>query len=283
LIRYEDFLDNLENLPRKDILCLADNTELYYSEYSENQQSKIKELLKLASYDDFPNNFILDNVKIDVYGDKIYFKNSHKQICFIGDNGLIASPILYSVGSNEFLEKYKEAYTSHKQSSRWRAFTKVNAIKEFDNYITKDGGIVSLDDDDIKIICRNSGIKDSNTGVQLLTAAIENGGRKTESYARQFNLFIKNGFTPISICKFDIKTAPKAWLDINKLSRETDLNDIDVNLLRAQPEDIIFYIYTGNTEYIDFNEWVNSVEYSDSYDEAKAKRDNILLKLMEGH
>ena len=87
----------------------------------------------------------------------------------------------------------------------------------------------------------------------------------------------------MSICKFDISHASDSWLKQNGLSRETNIDTIDLSKLTLEPEDIIFYIYIGEELSINKYDWFNTIEYSDNYDEAKAKRDMILDNMMEGN
>ena len=96
------------------------------------------------------------------------------------------------------------------------------------------------------------------TGSQLLASAVKAGGKKLDSYSGNFDFYVKNGFEPISWCKFDEKYAPEGWK-----------KDID------KPEPIIFFKYVGigNVKNTDAEEFYKNIKFSTDYDEAQFVRD----------
>ena len=282
---YEDYirenLNNLGELSRNDFLYLSENVSLFFVDgFSERSLSRLRHLFKLVSYEDLPENFYTDSIQIKFVCGNPCFVNDRNQLCFEDNGVLISTPVLKLSDFETFINMYKEALIEHKITNRWKANTNVNELKDFDNYIVDDGSVVSLKDQDIKNICKST-YQSSYSGNQLLKAAIENGGIKSESYQSQFDLFIRNGFVPISACKFDIKRASKLWLKQNGLTKDSNLDEINLKELVLPAEDKIFYIYMNNESAIYFEEWIKTIEYSDNYDEARAKRDRILNRIME--
>ncbi|WP_252899456.1 hypothetical protein [Lactococcus fujiensis] len=62
---------------------------------------------------------------------------------------------------------------------------------------------------DIISVCRAD--NDNVRGTDLLKLAVENGGTKLDSYAGNHLFYTKNGFEPISWCKWDDEYAPEGW------------------------------------------------------------------------
>ena len=73
---------------------------------------------------------------------------------------------------------------------------------------------------------------------------------------------MKNGFSPISRCEFNEEFAPDGWTKG-----------------RDDPEDVVFYRYTGTKDIKDWEDIKNDVklfEGEDAYDQAMKYRDDIM-------
>lgn len=124
---------------------------------------------------------------------------------------------------------------------------------------TKGGSTVAVSPDgDIWGVCKNRNDKIFR-GKDLIELAINQGGKKLDSYEGNHNFYVKCGFEPVSWCKWDDDYAPSDW---------------DSGLAR---EDIIFYKYVGigkvNPAFIAMENFKNHVTASVDYDEAQKKRD----------
>lgn len=125
-------------------------------------------------------------------------------------------------------------------------------------HVTDGGSTIALDKGDIVSLCKNP--NDSLKGSQLLQFAVKNGGKKLDSYAGNHEFYIRNGFEPVSWCKWDDAYAPKGWKESG-----------------AKPEHIIFYKYTGKkSEYDTAEKFFESVPASRDYDTAYEERDKQL-------
>lgn len=95
--------------------------------------------------------------------------------------------------------------------------------------------------------------------------AVNNGGDRLDSYEGNHGFYIRNGFEPVSWCKWDQKYKPPGW----KPGRD-------------HPEDVIFYKYTGkrapkNVNWrTDLEGFKKRVKASGNYDKAQAKRDKSI-------
>lgn len=275
-------LNNLELLFTY-YLYISENIEKFYNDdFSERSLSYLSYLFTKIYQEGYPITFKQEDITVKAICGIIGVINRFKQLCYEEDGILFDTPILKKLDDlKTFLNKYKDAYKSHEFSSRWIFNTNKEDLNDSDNYMADDGSIISIKNNDIKNLCRNITHSSYKTS-QLLKAAVEYGGKISESYESQFNLFIKNGFVPISICKFDITRASSNWLKQTGLTKDFNLNTINTKYLAAPAEDIIFYIYMNNEYPINFNDWIQTVKYSDSYDDAKFKRDKFFNEIMEG-
>jgi len=273
-------INNLGDCSNKDFIDIRDNIEKYFPEYTSSQQSDIKELFKLVLRDGFPIQFKLDKVCIDIYEDKLCFKNSYNQVCYEENDILECMPIFYKVNGKEFKLSFTDSRNSQPVNIRWRVDDGYSEkdYEDFDNYITEYGSTVSIHDGDIISVCKN--LSDSTTkGLQLLKYAVKHGGNKLDAYSHLYRFYVTSGFTPISVCRWDDEFALPDWLEANRFKDDSwkELPDTNFNVKR---EDIIFFIYTETTNVtLDYEEWVEQVEYSKDYNEAKFKRDKILEEM----
>ena len=124
-------------------------------------------------------------------------------------------------------------------------------------HVTDGGSTIAIDNGDIVAVCKNPGdIK----GSQLLQFAVKNGGNKLDSYDGNHGFYIKNGFEPVSWCKWDQSFAPDGWEEAN-----------------CKAENIIFYKYTGReSEYKTPADFYKAIPASKDFDTAYEERDKNL-------
>lgn len=116
--------------------------------------------------------------------------------------------------------------------------------------VTKDGDIIS--------VCGNPG--DKLRGKDLLKLAVENGGKKLDSYSGNHGFYVKCGFEAVSWCEFDEQYAPPGWVKS-----------------RDKPEPVIFYKYTGQSNQSRNEQDIfNSIPASADYDAAQAARNQSI-------
>ena len=150
-----------------------------------------------------------------------------------------------------------EAKKSQPPERAWRVD---GTHKQFDytkDYICKTpGGSVAAvtPDGDIISVCRKKG--DRIKGADLLKEAVKAGGKKLDSYSGNYDFYVKNGFEPVSWCKFDEQYAPEGWAKN-----------------RDEPEPVIFFKYTGKKIDMSKEEFYNKIKASPDYDTAQAVRD----------
>ena len=93
-----------------------------------------------------------------------------------------------------------------------------------------------------------------------MSKAVKAGGNKLDSYEGNHAFYIRQGFEPVSWCKWDSNYAPEGW-----------------DAKRDAPEDIIFYKYTGKvSKYKTADDFKKSVVASDNYDKAQKVRDDSI-------
>ena len=253
-------ITNLGECSGKELIDIRDNIEEYFPEYSPTEHTKIKELFKLVIRDGFPNSFV--NIGITVYtfyGD-LCFINQRKQICYIENDELCCTPIFRQVNEEEFHKRFHQNRDAINIEDRWRVdgTYSVQDYKLCDNYVSDDNLLTyAVHEGDIISVCRNP--QSSHRGRAIMKSAVMNGGKKLDAYSGLFSFYTKTGFMPISICKWDNNFAPPGWEDA-----------------KAEEEDVVFFIYTGLEQDLKFSTWVNTVEYSENYMDAQAKRDSIL-------
>lgn len=116
--------------------------------------------------------------------------------------------------------------------------------------VTKDGDIIS--------VCGNPG--DKLRGKDLLKLAVENGGKKLDSYSGNHGFYVKCGFEAVSWCEFDEQYAPPGWVKG-----------------RDKPEPVIFYKYTGQSNQSRNEQDIfNSIPASADYDAAQSARNQSI-------
>ena len=162
-----------------------------------------------------------------------------------------------------FTKKLNAAKKAQKVENQWRVTgMSPQELKEWHPnaklHVTDGGSTIAVDGGDIVGVCKNPG--DNLNGRQILAFAVKNGGKKLDSYSGNHKFYIDNGFEPVSWCKWDEQYAPDGWR-----------KGID------QPEDIIFYKYTGKkSQYDTAQKFFDAVPASEDYDSAYAERDRTL-------
>lgn len=162
----------------------------------------------------------------------------------------------------EFAKAIKEAKENVPVENAWRV--DAHSKEEYNNiklFTTKGGSCVAIKPDgDIISVCKNRNDKDTK-GSDLIRYAVDNGGVKLDSYDGNHVFYTKNGFEPVSYVSFNEEYAPKDWR-----------KGID------QPEDIIFYKYTGNKNMTEWKDVKKDIKRFDDYYEAMHFRDILLKK-----
>ena len=124
-------------------------------------------------------------------------------------------------------------------------------------HVTQGGSTVAVTPDgDIVGLCKKP--SDSIKGKDLLKTAVENGGRKLDAFSGLYGFYITNGFEPVSWTPFDEEYAPSDWHAGYK------------------KEPVIFWKYTGKESSLSLEDFFKNTQSSESYDEAKNKRDKEL-------
>lgn len=124
-------------------------------------------------------------------------------------------------------------------------------------HVTQGGSTVAVTPDgDIVGLCKKPG--DSIKGKDLLKTAVENGGRKLDAFSGLYEFYVTKGFEPVSWTPFNEEYAPSDWNAGYK------------------KEPVIFWKYTGKESSLSLEDFLKNTQASDSYDEAKNKRDKEL-------
>lgn len=172
-----------------------------------------------------------------------------------------------------FLKKLAEAKKAQDPRKGWRV-TGMNMedLKAWHPnaklHVTDGGSTVALDDGDIIGVCigPGDGRGGFQSGASVLEFAVKNGGNRLDSYSGNHEFYVKNGFEPVSWCKWDEQyedgAREQGWSPENGDKREP----------------IIFYKYVGkgNVQNKDMDEFMKKVKASKDYDEAKDVRDKNL-------
>ena len=281
-----EHLDNLGELEQPDFNYLSNNVGEFYSEPSEHNSLilseteflKLSHLFKIISFDDFPKEFDLTEVKIKYINGILCLVNKFKQLCYEEDGQLYITPLLYNVDAQTYYDVSKGIKNNLDTDKKWKykLYSK-DSYDKFDTYVSDESCTVALQDAKIVSVLKANGvnyIKD----IDLMMQTIELGGRLIESYKEDFTKYVSYGFMPVAICKWEDDRAPKSWIKINNFKDDTWKNkpDDDFELKR---QDIIFYIYTNYQSNIKFKDLLDKIGYSENYEAAKAKQEYIWRKL----
>ena len=172
-----------------------------------------------------------------------------------------------SADAPSFAESLKTAYDKMEETAPEKAWrVTVHSQQELEEeypgaklHITDGGSTVAVTKDgDIISVCGNPG--DKLRGKDLLKLAVENGGKKLDSYSGNHGFYVKCGFEAVSWCEFDEQYAPPGWVKG-----------------RDKPEPVIFYKYTGQSNQSRNEQDIfNSIPASDDYDSAQAARNQSI-------
>lgn len=141
--------------------------------------------------------------------------------------------------------------------------------------VTTDGDIVS--------VCKKPG--DTVSGKELIQMAVENGGKKLDSYDGNHGFYAKCGFEPRSWCKWDDAGADEGWISQDWLKANglpanittAELRKIPNSALKVPREDIIFYEHTGKpSPYRTAEDFKKAVSASSDYGAAQQARDSMI-------
>ena len=286
--RILDNLESLENLNRNDFLELSTNIEDYYNDSNfHGSLIHLAHLFKIIGYEDFPSGFRLINVKANIQDDKICVSNQYNQICYEEDNYLYITTLLDKTDSQKFKYTAKNIIKSYDKAILWKyKLYSTDYYHDYDNYIFDNNCAVSIYNNEIITILKAVGsthIKETD----LIKSAIQLGGKQLECYRSDFEKYIKFGFMPISVCKWEDNRAPKAWLQLNKfIDKQGNVlvenwQQVPDSELFYKRQDIIFFIHTNYNATLNYSTWVEEVGYSNNYIEAKEKRNRIYKELLE--
>lgn len=161
-----------------------------------------------------------------------------------------------------------KAKSTQDPKNAWRVDTTSHGDKDYLHKVlvtTPDGSCACVTKDgDIISVCTNRQTdfnKDRNyNGSEVLKEAVKNGGLKLDSFDGNFSFYVRNGFKPVSWCKFDEEYAPEGW-------RKN----------RDSPESVVFFKYVGSDKMKRFSEEPNDfyakVPMSKDYGTAQKIRD----------
>ena len=172
-----------------------------------------------------------------------------------------------SADAPSFAKSLKTAYDKMEETAPEKAWrVTVHSQQELEEeypgaklHITDGGSTVAVTKDgDIISVCGNPG--DKLRGKDLLKLAVENGGKKLDSYSGNHGFYVKCGFEAVSWCEFDEQYAPPGWVKG-----------------RDKPEPVIFYKYTGQSNQSRNEQDIfNSIPASADYDSAQAARNQSI-------
>lgn len=172
-----------------------------------------------------------------------------------------------SADAPSFAKSLKTAYDKIEETAPEKAWrVTVHSQQELEEeypgaklHITDGGSTVAVTKDgDIISVCGNPG--DKLRGKDLLKLAVENGGKKLDSYSGNHGFYVKCGFEAVSWCEFDEQYAPPGWVKG-----------------RDKPEPVIFYKYTGQSNQSRNEQDIfNSIPASADYDAAQAARNQSI-------
>lgn len=159
---------------------------------------------------------------------------------------------------------FMKARESQADDKKWRVYAghSPEEFGDFKNFETEKGSVCSVTEDgDIVSVCANASDPSvRGEGKKLLEIAVENGGKKLDSYDGNWDFYCKYGFEPVSWCRFN----------------EDFMDGSGWEKTRDKPEDIVFFRYTGKPFMMDIEEWKEKNPASEDYDEAQRRRDNLV-------
>lgn len=277
----EDFDESKAITLKKQLDLLEELDKL-----SIRQIGKLAILMKYIIRDGIPSEFDCSKCSIFCYERIIGLKDLKNQILYYDEeiDELCLIPLFMKIDGQEMYDTFRIAKESQPNELGWRvsSYYSIQDYDGFDNYKAIDNSVFSIHDGDIISVCTKFG--GAVHGTELLKYALENGGKKLDCYERLFSYYTKQGFCPVSWCKWDDEYAPPEWKSENNLP--IDENDrswfgISENDLVLHRENIFFFIYVGEPVDITVDEFTEKYDCSADYAEAEAKRDSLLKSLLE--
>lgn len=215
-----------------------------------------------------------EDVQKDVLGSKFNLYKSGVKINSFVENGKVLTldeaenkingkPLDYPIFRRADAETFHKTLVVAKQNTderlRWRV--DVHEMEDYKNdklTITKRGSTVAVtpDGDIISVCASGDRVK------YLMQKAVAMGGNKLDTYDGNFGFNVKQGFEPVSWCKFDEQYAPEGWV-----------KGLDGK------ENVIFFKYTGKVGDTNLQNFYNKVKASKDYDSAMMKRNNSINKV----
>ena len=175
--------------------------------------------------------------------------------------GIYGGSIKYIVtGAEDFRKEIYNAKKTLDPKDAWRVDDTHQAkdFKKATTYTTQHGSTVAIKQNgDIISVCKKQG--DIATGSDLLKLAVANGGKKLDSFSKNYKFYVDNGFEPVSWTPFNKKYAPHDWVEG-----------------RDKQEPIIFFKYTGKKSNLTRRKFLKSVEPYAEYGDAAMARDRSM-------
>ena len=174
----------------------------------------------------------------------------------------------------KFTQRLQEAKEAQNPEDAWRVtgMSKEELMEWHPDaklHITDGGSTIAIDKGDIVGVCvgKGDGKKGLISGSTLLQHAVKNGGIKLDSYEGNHAFYVKNGFQPVSWCKWDP-------------AYEDDAKAQGWNPDRDKRENIVFYKYVGkgNVKNGRLSDFYQTVPASKDYDTAYGVRDRSIKK-----
>lgn len=168
--------------------------------------------------------------------------------------------------SKSFASAVGKARESCAEDKRWRVTAHTQEELENDYpgaklHVTKGGSTVAVTKDgDIISVCGAKG--DKLRGSDLMQIAVENGGKKLDSFSGNHDFYTRNGFEPVSWTPFNETYAPDGWR-----------KGVD------KPEPVVFYKYKGGKVNMPLDKFLKNTkpfEGDDGYDQAMKFRDSSM-------
>ena len=164
------------------------------------------------------------------------------------------------VSAQDFHKAISEAKEARSAADRWRV--DVHPVEDYEKdecYMSEGGSTFAIADGDIISVCKNP-MDTQCSGVDLMREAVEAGGKKLDSYEGNHRFYVKCGFKPVAWTKFNPDYAEPG----------------------TPPEDVIFYIYTGEARKMSPEDAVADIEkfkgetQAMEYMDAGSYRDSLL-------
>lgn len=200
-----------------------------------------------------------------------------------------ADKIKFSTASpKSFTKALAKAKAAQNPEAGWRVtgLTKQQLLEEHPKakiHVTDGGSTIAIDDGDIVAVCVGAGDGKGGfqSGTSILEFAVKNGGNKLDSYTGNHNFYVKNGFEPVSWCKWDDDYANDEWLKMNGFTKDQwDAMKVKPkdSELKIPREPIVFYKYVGRGKVQNpkLEDFMSKVPAAEDYFAAQKQRNRDL-------